>query len=144
MRLPLRGASLDAVLCECVLSLLPDPAAALAEIRRVLRPGGALLLNDLYRREDVDEVDRESGGSCACGAKSPRQLEELLAGSGFRVIHREDRSRELAHLAAMLLFAGDGLEALSPLARDCGRSRARLGYALWLACSDNPHELKDV
>lgn len=39
-RLPLPDGSVDVVTCVTVLHLLPDPAAALAEWRRVLRPGG--------------------------------------------------------------------------------------------------------
>jgi arsenite methyltransferase len=41
-RLPLREATVDAVVSMAVLQLVPDPAAALAEMARVLRPGGRL------------------------------------------------------------------------------------------------------
>ncbi len=41
-RLPLADACCDAVICECVLSLLPDPETALAEACRVLRRGAAV------------------------------------------------------------------------------------------------------
>jgi arsenite methyltransferase len=41
-RLPLRDKSVDAVLSSAMLQLIPDPAAALAEMARVLRPGGRL------------------------------------------------------------------------------------------------------
>jgi len=38
--LPLDDASCDAALCTFALCTIPDPRAALAEVRRVLRPGG--------------------------------------------------------------------------------------------------------
>ncbi|HEY6107235.1 MAG TPA: methyltransferase domain-containing protein [Anaeromyxobacteraceae bacterium] len=38
--LPVRDGALDGVTGHSLLYLLPDPAAALAEVRRVLRPGG--------------------------------------------------------------------------------------------------------
>jgi SAM-dependent methyltransferase len=41
-RLPLRDQTVDAVVSVAVLQLIPDPFAALAEIARVLRPGGRL------------------------------------------------------------------------------------------------------
>lgn len=41
-RLPLRDATVDAVVSIAALQLVPDPAAALAEMGRVLRPGGRL------------------------------------------------------------------------------------------------------
>jgi SAM-dependent methyltransferase len=41
-RMPLATNSVDDVLCSLVLCTVDDPAAVLAEIRRVLRPGGRL------------------------------------------------------------------------------------------------------
>jgi ubiquinone/menaquinone biosynthesis C-methylase UbiE len=41
-RLPLRDNTIDAVVSLAVLQLIPNPAAALAEMARVLRPGGRL------------------------------------------------------------------------------------------------------
>jgi SAM-dependent methyltransferase len=43
-RLPYANASFDAVVCGWVLEHLPDPRPGLAELARVLRPGGKLLL----------------------------------------------------------------------------------------------------
>ena len=43
-RLPLRDNTVDAITSLAVLQLIPDPAAALAEMARVLRPGGRLAL----------------------------------------------------------------------------------------------------
>jgi SAM-dependent methyltransferase len=43
-RLPFRDNTVDAVVSLAVLQLIPDPAAALAEMARVLRPGGRLAI----------------------------------------------------------------------------------------------------
>ena len=43
--MPLPEASFDAVLCQMGLQFLPDKHAALSEMRRVLKPGGRLILN---------------------------------------------------------------------------------------------------
>ena len=43
-RIPLDDDSVDGVLCRFGYMLMPDPAAAFAETRRVLRPGGRVAL----------------------------------------------------------------------------------------------------
>jgi ubiquinone/menaquinone biosynthesis C-methylase UbiE len=47
-RLPYEDASVDAVVLTAVLGEIPDPGAALREIRRVLEPGGRLVVGELF------------------------------------------------------------------------------------------------
>jgi SAM-dependent methyltransferase len=90
-RLPFPAASFDAVLYECVLSTLPDPGAALAEAARVLRPGGALLVSDLYARSG-EEADRR-GGVPSLGSRTA--VERLFAACRLSVTLWEDASEAL-------------------------------------------------
>lgn len=46
--LPYEDASVDAVILTAVLGEIPDTAAALREIRRVLKPGGRLVVGELF------------------------------------------------------------------------------------------------
>ncbi|HVQ59088.1 MAG TPA: methyltransferase domain-containing protein [Solirubrobacterales bacterium] len=46
--LPYEDASVDAVVLTAVLGEIPDSVAALREIRRVLRPGGRLVVGELF------------------------------------------------------------------------------------------------
>ena len=52
MQLPFDDACFDLVACQFGVMFFPDRAVALAEARRVLRPGGALLLSTWDRIED--------------------------------------------------------------------------------------------
>ena len=47
-KLPYEDASIDAVILTAVLGEIPDPGAALREIRRVLAPGGRLVVGELF------------------------------------------------------------------------------------------------
>jgi ubiquinone/menaquinone biosynthesis C-methylase UbiE len=47
-RLPYEDGSVDAVVLTAVLGEIPDAAAALREIRRVLKPGGRLVVGELF------------------------------------------------------------------------------------------------
>jgi arsenite methyltransferase len=56
--LPLNGASVDVVISNGVLDLVPDKDAVLDEIDRVLRPGGRLQLADVVIHHEVSEDAR--------------------------------------------------------------------------------------
>lgn len=69
--LPLPGDSYDVVLCQMGLMFMEDRPAALAEMRRVLAPGGRLVVNtpgrihrtfELMEQAIVDHISPELGG----------------------------------------------------------------------------------
>ena len=57
--LPLEDASVDAVISNGVIDLVPDKDAVLDEIDRVLRPGGRLQLADVVIHREVSEDARK-------------------------------------------------------------------------------------
>jgi ubiquinone/menaquinone biosynthesis C-methylase UbiE len=88
--LPFADASQDAVLSTWTLCTIPDVGAALGEIRRVLRPGGALhfLEHGLAPDEQVrrwqrrlEPLEKRVVGGC----HFTRQIVELVTGAGFTV-----------------------------------------------------------
>ncbi len=87
--LPLDDGSVDAALCECALCLFPDPQQALAEVARVLRPGGRLALSDVTcdAPERLPLELRSTIGQVACvaGARSLPALTSSISASGLRV-----------------------------------------------------------
>lgn len=61
--LPLRDASVDLVLSNGVLNLCPDKEAVLAEVRRVLRPGGRLQAADIVLEDGVSPAEVARAGA---------------------------------------------------------------------------------
>jgi SAM-dependent methyltransferase len=90
--LPLAAGSLDAAVASLVLCTVPDPASALAELRRVLTPGGELRFMEHVRSERPrkarlqERLDRwgvwpRLGGGCHCARDTLTAIET----AGFRV-----------------------------------------------------------
>ena len=135
--LPLRRKSLDGILSECVLSLLPDPSQALGEWHRVLRPGGMLALSDLHALDRHEPLrNAPCPASCLDGARSLESLLGLVRAAGFEPLLVEDHTPLLKRFAAELVFAGIPLETLLGRSRSgCARNgaRPRAGYCLLVA-----------
>jgi arsenite methyltransferase len=110
-RLPLPDASIDAVLAECSLSLMPDIGVALDEIHRVLRPGGHLLCSDIYARHPAGAAALHSLSfeSCIRGALGRDEILSLIGRHAFDVVSWEDVSGELRSFAAQLVWRGGSM-----------------------------------
>lgn len=78
--LPFAPASFDTVLLHQVLHFAPDPAPALAEAARVLRPGGRIAIVD-FASHDHEEL-RTRHQHARLGF-ADRQMAELLRAAGF-------------------------------------------------------------
>lgn len=79
------GGSFDAVLSQCAFYVSGDVEKALAESRRLLKPGGKLLLADVFFQPP----------------------EPLLAGAGFRILHALDMTAQWREYYLEALWRGD-------------------------------------
>lgn len=96
--LPAPGAAFDAAVTSLVLCSVPDQSQALAEIRRVLRPGGELRFLEHVRagspglRRTQRLLDATVWPRVAGGCHLGRDTEAAIAGAGF-AIRRVERFR---------------------------------------------------
>jgi ubiquinone/menaquinone biosynthesis C-methylase UbiE len=94
--LPFPDASFDTVVSTMVLCTVPDPVAALAEVRRVLRPDGRLLFCE-HVRADSPRLARwqrrlaSPWAAFAQGCRCDRPLDDLIAAE--LTVHRSDAER---------------------------------------------------
>jgi arsenite methyltransferase len=100
--LPYPDDEFDAVLCECSLCTFPDKRQAIAEMRRVLRPGGRVALSDVV--VDPERLPAELTGplatiACVGSALPVSGYEELLSGAGLRPVAVESRAEDAAAMA---------------------------------------------
>jgi SAM-dependent methyltransferase len=87
-KLPHADGRFDAVLAVHVVYFWNEPVADLLEIRRVLRPGGRLLLG--YRPRDAQTL--ATLPATVYSLRSIEEVEGLLAESGFAEIRSSERS----------------------------------------------------
>jgi arsenite methyltransferase len=84
--MPLQSGSVDCVISNCVLNLVDDKDAALAEIFRVLKPGGRLAISDIALKQPLPPLlrnDITAWVSCIAGALTAEEALAKLAVAGF-------------------------------------------------------------
>jgi ArsR family transcriptional regulator len=102
LALPLADASVDAALMILALTYVSDPARALGEMARIVRPGGRAVVLDLLLHDD-EEFQRRMGQESL--GFEPEQMAALLADAGLssartRVLPPESGARGPALLLA--------------------------------------------
>lgn len=129
--LPFAGSSLDGLLCECVLGATPDPGQLLKEFHRVLKPGGRLIITDLFARNPLQEDPPSLPMTCCFnGARALQTHVRTISAPGFAPCLVEDHSGLLRDLAAKIVWNHGSLTdfwtSLFPaLDTDCILSRIR-------------------
>jgi ubiquinone/menaquinone biosynthesis C-methylase UbiE len=90
-RLPFEDASFDSVVSTFTLCSIDDLAAALREIRRVLRPEGLFLFLEHGRSDDPRVAKRQDFLNplqkiVGCGCNMNRAIGDLIRQGGFRIV----------------------------------------------------------
>ena len=84
--IPLGSESVDVVISNCVVNLSPEKDRVLAEIARVLKPGGRVGISDVVAEDRLTPADRAERGShvgCIAGALAVSEYREGLDAVGL-------------------------------------------------------------
>jgi len=106
--IPLPDGSVDVVISNCVINLSSDKAAVLAEVARVLRPGGRFAVSDVIADPDMDDATRADMAQwtgCIAGALTREQFLNVLATAGLADVEIRETHRVHAHAGAAIIRA---------------------------------------
>jgi SAM-dependent methyltransferase len=101
--LPVESASVDWVISNCVINLSPEKPRVFAEIARVLKPGGRMLVSDIVAKDLPAAIRQDQAlySSCVAGAISEEEyVAGLLAAGLVDVAVRERLVYDAAQLEA--------------------------------------------
>ena len=148
--LPLAEASFDYVLCQHSLLNMPDLTPVLAEIHRLLKPGGQLLLHEVVQGENTEPLllpvpwarQAEQSHLLTPEALYQRLLQAGLvqdyhqdisaAATAWRSKHTQREARGQAGiLTPQLIFGADFVQMGRNLAENLRSGRVRLIAAAW-------------
>jgi SAM-dependent methyltransferase len=105
VRLPFEDQAFDTVVTTLTLCSIPDAAAALAEIRRALKPEGRFVFFEHGRSDDPKVARRQDRFNpiqkiIAAGCNINRKIDELIENAGFEIATLD---RFLAPMAPRIL-----------------------------------------
>lgn len=143
--IPLPSASQHAVLMECALTLSGGADSALSEFFRILRPGGKLIVTDVYVREVLDPqgLDCLSATRCLSGTATEETIRQQVTKNGFKISVWQDHTLLFKQWLARMVFTLGSLETfyrqlmpcegnVQSLATGLGK-QVKLGYYLMIA-----------
>jgi SAM-dependent methyltransferase len=96
--LPLRDASVDCVISNCVINLAPDKPAVFREIARVLKSGGRLAVSDIALKQPLPKelaADVMAYVGCIAGAILIDEYRQGLIDAGFSNVEVVDSGADL-------------------------------------------------
>ncbi|MFC1965061.1 arsenite methyltransferase [Chloroflexota bacterium] len=93
--LPVGDNSVDAVISNCVINLVPDKRRAFGETFRVLKPGGRLMVSDIVLLKELPDFIRNSIEAyigCISGAMMKDEYIGIIKAAGFQEVRVIDET----------------------------------------------------
>jgi len=87
--MPIGGESIDVIVSNCVLNLVPDKNKAFSETFRVLKAGGHFSVSDVVLKGELPEGlknDAEMYAGCVSGAIQKEEYMNIIAKTGFEEV----------------------------------------------------------
>jgi SAM-dependent methyltransferase len=87
--MPIGGNSIDVVVSNCVLNLVPDKQKAFSETMRVLKAGGHFSVSDVVLKGELPEGlknDAEMYAGCVSGAIQQTDYMNIIMNTGFEAV----------------------------------------------------------
>jgi len=112
--LPVESGTVDAVISNCVVNLVPDKKKAFSEIHRVLKSGGRFTVSDIVLDGELPETVRRSAelwAGCISGALQKDEYLGIARDAGFDVAVEKERRIEIPEEIVSAALAGATLEA---------------------------------
>jgi len=118
--LPVESSSVDWVISNCVINLSPEKDKVFAEIARVLKPGGRMLVSDIVVESLPDRLREDPGlySSCIAGAISETEYLAGLRRAGLAEV--EVRERIVYNAVQLEALIGSELGGGRPGSCGCG------------------------
>jgi len=85
-KLPVDDGTIDLIISNCVINLVPDKKKAFQEAFRVLKPGGRLMVSDMVLLKELPKAVKESVEAyvgCISGAELKDRYLEAIRSAGF-------------------------------------------------------------
>jgi len=92
--LPVEDESVDVILSNCVINLVPDKEKVFKEAYRVLKPGGRMIISDMITDKKLPSSIRNDPAlwsSCVGGALPEQEYLEVIERAGFKNINVVER-----------------------------------------------------
>jgi len=94
--MPVENNSVDLVISNCVLNLVPDKESAFKEIYRVLKPGGKISVTDMVATQKAGKpINPEEWAACISGAITANEYQSILEKTGFMEIQASDETHPI-------------------------------------------------
>ena len=87
--LPVADNSVEVTISNCVINLVPDKRTAFAEIFRVLKPGGRLMISDIVLLKELPDFIKNSAAAyvgCISGALMKDEYLKTIRETGFEAV----------------------------------------------------------